>query len=556
MQAADLPLCLIPLAGPATGPAGGGSSFTIQPNHPVTIGRAAASDIALLDDAVSRRHASISHRRTGWFIADEGSRGGTFVNGVKLPASAPAPIVSGDLIRIGPWAYRVVIGDPPTASPSTFDDSPTQKVHRAGATHGLRSERRLHLLSECIVRLNAAETEGEAAHIALESALHGSGYARGAILRRLPAADRSASVDVITSVRADPADAQPFLFSRTLIEQANAGETVALTGSQPVDYAQSIADLGVHSALCVPVNVSGSVTGYLYFDARGRESAVKADATAFCESLAIAFGLATANLERDQLEQRQALMQRELAAAREVQQLLMPPVQGAVGCVQYAARSLPGSFVAGDLFDIVDLAGSGVAICLGDVSGHGAGSAMLMAAAQAFLSAELRHLGAGKSPRAAVAALNRFMCERPLAGRFLSLWVGVLFPDGRLVFVDAGHGHWLHLRADGAAVISADRQRGGGIPIGIDPAAEYADATITLSAGDRVLAYSDGIPEQRNARGEVFGLGRLHHAVSGANTPAEDVKRLFSGLEAFMGTPMLDDDATAASIGLCGDTPA
>ncbi len=552
MPAVSPPLSLIPLAGPPSGPLGGGASFTIQPEHPAIIGRSAVCDIALLDDAVSRRHASISFRRNGWFIADEGSSGGTFINGVKLPRSAPAPVVAGDLIRIGPWAFRIAIGDPPTANASTFEDAPSHRVQRAGPGMGLRSERRLHLLSECIVRLNTAQTEGDGAHIALESALHGSGYARGSVLRRLPSADHSASVDVISSLRADPADTQPFLFSRTLIEQANAGETVVLTGQMPANYAQSIADLGVHSALCVPVSVGGSVTGYLYFDARGSESMVKADATAFCESLAIAYGLAIANIHRDQLEQRQAVLQSELAAAREVQQMLMPPVQGSVGCVMYAARSLPGSFVAGDLFDIVSLAGDGVAVCLGDVSGHGAGSAMLMAAAQAFLSAELRHLSAGKSPRSAVAALNRFLCERPLAGRFLSLWVGVLFPDGKLTFVDAGHGHWIHMQEDGAALITPDRYNGGGIPIGIDANAEYTDATVTLTRGQRVLVYSDGVPEQRAPGGEVFGLGRIHAAVSGAEHPADDIKRLFAALEGFMGSPMLDDDATAASIGLCG----
>jgi len=145
---------------------------------------------------------------------------------------------------------------------------------------------------------------------------------------------------------------------------------VLSSGAPIANYGQSIAELEIHSALCVPVGLGGSVTGYLYLDARGRESQVRSDAASFCESLAIAYGLSVANIQRAELSSRQAEMHAELTAAREVQQLSCAD-RGVVGCISYAARSLPGSFVAGDLFDVVDVAGEGVAMCLGDVSGMG-----------------------------------------------------------------------------------------------------------------------------------------------------------------------------------------
>jgi sigma-B regulation protein RsbU (phosphoserine phosphatase) len=537
--------------GPAT------PDLWVRTGGPAVIGRSASCDLTLQDDSVSRRHAALVRKRDQWFIIDEGSSGGTFVNGHRIEKSEPTSISTGDLVRIGPWAFRVCLGDLPSSTQvptaaSTIDDSAVsgQRVQRPSALRAGRSERRLRLLSDAIARLNGATGEAAAASAVLESALQGSGYTRGAILRR---AGNTGEVEIVASLRADPGDIQDFTFSRSLIEQANAGETVVLSSAAPIaSYGQSIAELEIHSALCVPVGLGGSITEYLYLDARGAESQVKADAASFCESLAIAYGLAVANIQRSELARRQAEMHAELTAAREVQQLVMPPDRGEVGCITYAARSMPGSFVAGDLFDVVDVAGEGVAMCLGDVSGHGAGSAMLMAAAQSFLSAELRRLEPGQDPAFAVEALNRFLCERPLGGRFLSLWVGVLMPDGTLAFVDAGHGHWAHIHANGGVTGARATLSSGGIPIGIDADARYITAALTLAPGDRLVVYSDGIVEQRGQGGEQFGAARLQDSVKGEGSPQQDVDRLFDALRSFSPGLMLDDDATVASVGLSG----
>jgi sigma-B regulation protein RsbU (phosphoserine phosphatase) len=543
----QLPLCLSPLVGPAI------ADLIARGDGPVVIGRSASCDLPLVDDSVSRRHATLVRKRGQWFVIDDGSSGGTFVNGHRIEKGKPTPIGAGDLVRIGPWAFRVALGEAPPpefskGAMSTVDDSEVsgQRVQRAGPERMGRSERRLRLLSDAIAMLNGVTSEAAAASAALESAILGSGYTRGAVLRRAGAAE----VEVVASLRADPGDAEDFTFSRSLIEHANGGETVVLSSTAPmVNYGQSIAELEIHSALCVPVGLGGSITGYLYLDARGHETQVKSDASSFCESIAIAYGLAVANIQRAELARRQGEMHAELTAAREVQKLVMPPEQGVVGCISYAARSLPGSFVAGDLFDVVDVAGEGVALCLGDVSGHGAGSALLMAAAQSFLSAELRRLAPGQDAVVAVEALNRYLCERPLGGRFLSLWVGVLMPDGTLHFVDAGHGHWALLRASGEVRSSWESLGSGGIPIGIEPDYHFTRASVHLGPGDRMLVYSDGIVEQRGQGGQ-FGAARLQEAARGVGTPAEDIERLFKALGAFSPGMMLDDDATAASLGL------
>jgi serine phosphatase RsbU (regulator of sigma subunit) len=528
-----------------------GAELTADGEGPSTIGRSSSCELPLQHDAVSRRHATVVRRRGQWFVIDEGSSGGTFVNGHRIEKADPTPLTGNDQLRIGPWVFRVTVGaasgatQAPTA---TIDDTATspQQVRRAGERAG-HSERRLRLLSEAIIRLNSALDESAAANAALESALAGSGYARGAVLRRSDSGV-AGEVEVLASLRSDAKDDQAFTFSRTLIEQANHGETVVLTsGLAAANYGQSIIAMEIHSALCVPLGLGGSVTGYFYLDARGRESAVKADAAAFCESLAIAYGLAVASIQRARLARRQAEMHAQLSAAREVQQLVMPPEHASIGCVSYASRSHPGSFVAGDLLDVLQLPGGGAAVCLGDVSGHGAGAGMLMASAQAFLGAELRRLTPGQDPALAVSVLNRYLCERPLAGRFLSLWVGLLMPDGTLTIVDAGHGHWAHLTSTGEAGAIRYLELGG-LPIGVEASCEYTKAQVKLAPGDRILVYSDGIVEQRDRAGQSFGASRLRSALEGSVSPREDIERVFGALAQHAPGMVLDDDATAISL--------
>ena len=368
------------------------------------------------------RHATLIRQRSHWFVIDEGEqRGHAFVNGRQIDKATPAPVTTGDLLRIGPWVFRVAVGSASEAASSTVDDAASSQ--RVVSVRKGRSERRLRALSDCIARLNEAPDEVAAAMAALESALLGSGYTRGAVLRRM-ATTGAGEVETVASLRADPGDKQHFDFSRTLIEQANAGETVVLVGAPTANFGQSVADLGIHSALCVPVGLGGSVTGYLYLDARGPRVAGQAPMPRRSVSrLAIAYGysdlLQAFSGPRWSCRQAEAAV-RTCRGSWRCSSWSVPPDRGEVGCISYAARSLPGSFVAGDLFDVVDVAGEGVAVCLGDVSGHGVGSAMLMATAQSFLAAELRRLEPGQNPAVAVEALNKYLCERSSAGRFLS----------------------------------------------------------------------------------------------------------------------------------------
>ncbi|HXJ62850.1 MAG TPA: FHA domain-containing protein, partial [Actinomycetota bacterium] len=103
----------------------------------VSIGRPEGRPTVALDDStVSRRHASISYREGRWWIADQGSTNGTFVNGARVTT---AELHSGDAVRLGrvDLAFTVgapgTTGSPASAGPSYTVGSQSGTVNNVGA---------------------------------------------------------------------------------------------------------------------------------------------------------------------------------------------------------------------------------------------------------------------------------------------------------------------------------------------------------------------------------------------------------------------------------------
>ncbi|MCC6427454.1 MAG: SpoIIE family protein phosphatase [Phycisphaerales bacterium] len=522
--------------------------FPLRANHPLTIGRAADSDIVLLGETVSRRHASVAARPKGAFITDLGSTHGTTVNSLRLLPQKPTPIAAGDLIQVGPFSLRVILitgnSDIRLTTTAMQDDAGARaRVHTL--VPSISADRRLMALTQCISKLDAASNTTDAAQIALSYALDGSGYSHAAILRQCG----DSQVDVIASKRRDPYDATPFSFSRSLISAATTGQTAVLAAQQTPLTSNSLIGLNIHSALCAPIRIGDVIAAYLYLDARDRQAPVEPDAAGFCDALATAIGLCLANLTRADLEKRQTALATELSAAQEVQQFLLPDSEARHEHFAYGMHMRPGAYVAGDLFDVVSFDDGRTAIVLGDVAGHGAGSAMLMAWTQAHLNAQLTARG---DPAAAIDAVNRLVGTRQLAGRFISLWVGVIDAQGNLEVVDAGHGHWLHMPRNGTPV-KPDAE--GSIPLGVSTNVHYASKRFKLEPRDRILVYTDGLLEQKDSSGERFGMDRLLSLLSAELSPARQVRLIVDELIRFSGQGELDDDATIVCIEY-GSSPA
>ena len=132
--------------------------------------------------------------------------------------------------------------------------------------------------------------------------------------------------------------------------------------------------------------------------------------------------------------------------------------------------------------------------------------------------------------------------KRGIESRFVTLMYGTLEPDGRLTYCNAGHNPPLIIGAGGIRRLEV-----GGPIVGLFEGAEFQEETVTLSPGDLLLVFSDGVSEALSAAGDEYGESRIiatANAHPGA-TPGDLLQALFSDVRAFTKGAAQSDDITA-----------
>lgn len=527
------------VAGPAM------RTVTVEPGVSVILGRSSQCDWQLPDNTVSRKHAMITRRHGQWLVTDLESRHGTFLNGVRLEPNNAAPVNPGDLLRLGPWTFRVRVGESMSSGLRTDDDyySTNNRVQRVPQTE-LRSiaQQRLELLIECAASINASSDDSALADSVLDAVIRGTGFPRAALIRLLGAED-DAAVELVGFHGPEHEEASDLVLSRSLVEAAAKGEIVRLSGDAPINYGESIARLGIHSALCAPIMIDNAIAAYLYLDARNKESSVQHDAAAFCQAIARMCGLAMSNIKRTELKNRHDRLVSDVREAGRAQAQLMPPTESTLAGFRYRVEMRVGRMVSGDLFNVVPLPGDRLGVYLGDVAGKGPSASILQTVVHTRMETALEKHA---DPAEACNEVNQRICARIDEGRFISLWCGVFdAAEGVVRFVDAGHGHWL-VRRNGQRAHTHPCV--GGIPLGIDASMHYATESLPIVQGDRLIVFSDGVVEQQSPAGEEFGLERVVDLLAATDTPDDEVSALIRAVLDFAAHDTLADDVTVASI--------
>jgi len=532
-------LLLQMIDGPPTGSVN--TRWRAEAGTDLTIGRGQDAGVQLPDASVSRRHAVVSYESDEWVLRDQGSRHGTGLNTRIVLPGADAVLAHRDELQIGPWAFRVHISAFEAASSMTMSmsDATPGRLRRVLPTEmGTLVKRRLDLVLNTAEQLGRSEDEADIARIVVDTVIQGAGSARAALVRL-----RDGEVDLIASAGGQGGVLE---LSRSVVEEAARGEFVRLDmGGASESFGQSIIDLGIHSAFCAPVRVGDRIEAVLYLDARGDENGALQDAITFVGAMARLCGLALANLSRASLERHRTQLEADLAAARVAQRMMMPPSSGRVGPLRFAVTSKPGRFVAGDLIGVETREDGRVCCYLGDVTGKGAGAAMLMGIAQSYLSAALQRGGPLED---AVNGLNAMITGRVESGQFISLWIGEFDPArGMLRAIDAGHGYAMLRRKDGSVDLGLGE---GGFPIGIDTSTPYASGEVPISPGDCLLLFSDGLAEQSGPDGLRFGTDRVRELFAAQPDPDLLLPILEKEIFDFAAKPHLDDDLSTAAFRL------
>jgi sigma-B regulation protein RsbU (phosphoserine phosphatase) len=253
-----------------------------------------------------------------------------------------------------------------------------------------------------------------------------------------------------------------------------------------------------------------------------------------------------ASLENHYLHQ-QALekqrIERDMSVAASIQQKILPKSLPSITGFDIAGINIPSKFVGGDYFDCIPLPGGKYALVIADVAGKGIPAALLVSSLHAYLSA---YLETTMSLVDLAARLNKVICQASTDDKFITAFIALLSPEtGEVDAVNAGHNPVYWLRNDGAIrEIKAE-----GIPFGmLDLDLPYKNEKFTLDKGERLLLYTDGIPEATSEQGTLYeSVAPLQDFLAQRKTVRADafIKDLIDDIKKFTGNAPQSDDITA-----------
>jgi len=238
------------------------------------------------------------------------------------------------------------------------------------------------------------------------------------------------------------------------------------------------------------------------------------------------------------LELKDKLLARdEIEVARHVQISLLPRSHPALPGWDVWSATTPANDVGGDLIDYLEAGGGRTGVALGDVAGKGMGAALLCAKLQATLralapdAADLERLGS---------RLNGVLERSGLDNRYATLfYCEIAAGDSEVRYLNAGHNPGFLIRGGEIRALEASS-----LPLGMLPDVRYRQGRESLSPGEAIVLYSDGITEATNARGEEYGPERLRRIVlAGSGESSEAIaRRVLDDVGVFLGGEKPHDD--------------
>jgi sigma-B regulation protein RsbU (phosphoserine phosphatase) len=232
-------------------------------------------------------------------------------------------------------------------------------------------------------------------------------------------------------------------------------------------------------------------------------------------------------------------LERELNHAAEIQRQFLPKENLEIPQYEIFVYHQPSKLVGGDYYDYFRFPQS-VSFAVADVSGKGVPAAMLTSHLHASLHAVVNE----NIPCAEIVKkLNNHFHLHTSSNKFATFfWAKLNYQDHSLKFVNAGHMPPLLIKREGAAV----ELKGGGLPIGIMSDFDYSEQELSLSAGDAVVVYSDGITEASNSNGDRFCRERFLDFLQRRRHLSAWVlgNGLVNELTRFAGSNQFEDDVT------------
>ena len=267
--------------------------------------------------------------------------------------------------------------------------------------------------------------------------------------------------------------------------------------------------------------------------------------------------LQKANIEKERIDS-------ELRIATEIQKEMLPkifPPYPERGDIDIYGMQIPAREVGGDIYDFF-IRDEKLFFCIGDVSGKGVPSAIVMAVIHAMFRMASSH---ENNPARIMQTINEAACERNESNIFVTLFVGVLdLPTGHLRYCDAGHDAPIVLGNSGNSGDSGHSGDSSGktnvnieqitvnphLPVGVFDDVKYNVQETHLQPDSTIFLYTDGLTEAKNEERKQFGLNRVK-AVLGTCTdmlPKDILEKMTEAVHGFVKDATQSDDLTMLAI--------
>ncbi len=546
-------------------------------------GRHPGCQVMLDNSAISRHHAQIIENHGTYFLEDLRSRNGTHLNDVAVRGRME--LHDADEIKLCDFVFHFLLRAPAGPAPEptqTFDRSsgvlggfrareatavrsssplislPKSSLEEpqqgssiitsvdAGSVRTVRYNVRPEVKLRAVLEISAAVGRllklDDMLPVILQSLFKIFPQAdAGFVLLKDPATEK---LSVRSSLQRAQQEDDDVPVSMTIVNMAMDGKRAVLsadaTGDSRFKTSESLADMRIHSVMCVPmVTQTNEALGVIQISTGDIAQQFSADDLDLLASVGAQASLAVENAKLHESLVAQRDLDRELEFATQVQLGFLPSEPPHVPGYEFADYYEPANRVGGDYFDYVPLPNGNVAVAVGDVAGKGVPAALLMAR----LHASARyHLLSATGPADAMTSLNAEIATSGLGFRFITLVMAVInVKTHQIHFANAGHLPPLIRRASG--VVEAVGMKESGMPLGLGGPQTFREITVALEAGEACVLYTDGVTEAIDAQQEIYGRIRLNDAIQRAPASAKElVQSVVADVEKFYGDlPQRDD---------------
>jgi phosphoserine phosphatase RsbU/P len=514
---------------------------------PFSVGRKVDKDLVIPDPRVSRDHALIVAENGDFFVVDQGSKHGTYVNGERVQRQK---LQRNDRVEFGVRDVAYVIFSPQHATSNTAREFLSQISGIQISTETTDLEK-LTLFLEAARKLNTIGVLDEILVTLVDTTLKLIRAERGYVFLKDEegnlrlAAGRNSKGEALLDDKT---------ISHSILDEAlkSNSEFLFTDTSQSLDLAvrQSIVAYDLRTVICMPLRkpqvqttreapgVSANtqeVTGALYLDSRFASRDISSVSHDILRVIATEAASLIENARLVQAEEVSRRYQQELAIAASIQQRLMAVTIPEVPYAKMRGRNLSCKEIGGDFFDVVNT-DDGLAVVLADVSGKGVSAAVLASTLQGMVYA---HLHARMPLTDIMTSVNRFFTQKHLGEKYATVIITRVRRDGELEYVNCGHVPPLLVSGD-----QVMRPQHGNLPVGLLADAQYESDRVHLKPGDRFILVTDGVTEAENAHGEFYDNERLE-AVAAKTPTLEDI---FASVSAFCEGNPLGDDCTVVEL--------